>query len=137
MKPKVIEAKIADLHPYDNNPRVNEEAVPAIVKSIEEFGFIGTAVITVLLFIIVYRCFDNARSLSHNAFGELMCIGVGAMLLFHITENIGMCLGLMPITGIPLPFISYGGSSMITTFVALGILQSVSGMKGEVTDEIE
>lgn len=91
----------------------------------EEFGLLGTVFVTVILFIIVYRCFDNAQSLSHDAFGEHICIGVGAMFLFHIIENIGMCIGLMPITGIPLPFISYGGSNLVTCFIAAGLVQSI------------
>ena len=91
----------------------------------EELGIFGTLFVTALLFIIVYRIFDNARSCSHDRFAELMCIGVGAMMLFHIVENIGMCLGLLPITGIPLPFISYGGSNLVTCFIAVGIVQSI------------
>ncbi len=91
----------------------------------EEFGLIGTIIITVILFIIVYRCFMIAKSCSHDTFGELICIGVGAMMFFHVVENIGMCLGLLPITGIPLPFISYGGSNLVTCFVAIGLVQSI------------
>ncbi len=91
----------------------------------EEFGLIGTIIVTTLLFIIIYRCFDNARSCSHDPFGELICVGVGAMLFFHTLENIGMCIGLLPITGIPLPFISYGGSNLVTCFCAIGLVQNV------------
>ena len=92
----------------------------------EEFGFLGTFFVTALLFLIIYRCFDNARSVSQSdPFGESLCIGVGAMLFFHVLENIGMCIGLMPITGIPLPFISYGGSNLVTCFAAIGLVQSV------------
>ncbi len=91
----------------------------------EEFGLLGTVLITVILFIIIYRCFINAKSCSHDTYGELICIGVGAMMFFHVFENIGMCLGLMPITGIPLPFISYGGSNLVTSFIAIGLVQSV------------
>ncbi len=91
----------------------------------EELGIIGAAIVTIILFTIIYRCFANAKSCSHDSFGELICVGVGAMMFFHIFENIGMCIGLMPITGIPLPFISYGGSSLITCFAAIGLIQSV------------
>lgn len=91
----------------------------------EELGLLGAVVITILLFIIIYRCFANAKNCSHDSFGELLCIGVGAMMFFHVLENIGMCLGLMPITGIPLPFISYGGSNLVTCFAAIGLVQSV------------
>lgn len=91
----------------------------------EELGIFGAAVLTAILFIIIYRCFDNAKSCSHDTFGELMCVGVGAMMFFHVVENIGMCLGLLPITGIPLPFVSYGGSNLVTCFAAVGLVQSI------------
>lgn len=91
----------------------------------EELGLAGTLFTVVLLFIIIYRCFDNARSFEHDSFGEIICVGVGAMLLFHTVENIGMCIGLLPITGIPLPFISYGGSNLVTSLCAVGLVQSV------------
>ena len=91
----------------------------------EEFGFLGCAVITVLLFLIIYRCFKDAMDSGHEPFGMFICVGVGAMMFFHTFENIGMCLGLMPITGIPLPFVSYGGSSMLTCCAAVGLVQSV------------
>ena len=91
----------------------------------EELGIIGALIAAVLLFIIIQRCFFSAKSCSHDTFGEHICIGVGAMLFSHVIENIGMCLGLMPITGIPLPFMSYGGSSLVTCFAAVGLVQSV------------
>ena len=91
----------------------------------EEFGLIGAIFIAALLLLIVYRCFDNAKSCSHDTFGEMICIGVGSMMFFHVLENIGMCLGLLPITGIPLPFISYGGSNLVTCFIAVGLVQNV------------
>lgn len=91
----------------------------------EELGLIGALFIAILLLLIVYRCFDNARSCAHDPFGEMICIGVGSMMFFHVFENIGMCLGLMPITGIPLPFISYGGSNLVTCFIAVGLVQNV------------
>lgn len=91
----------------------------------EEFGLIGATFVTALLLVIVYRCFDNAKSCSHDTFGEMICIGVGSMMFFHVIENIGMCLGLLPITGIPLPFISYGGSNLLTCFIAIGLVQNV------------
>ncbi len=91
----------------------------------EELGLLGALFTVVLLFVIIYRCFDNARSFKHDPFGEIICVGVGAMLLFHTMENIGMCIGLLPITGIPLPFISYGGSNLVTSLCAVGLVQSV------------
>ncbi len=91
----------------------------------EELGFIGVAVVLILLFVLIFRCFSVAKR-ADNLFGRYICIGVGAMLLFHTFENAGMCMGLLPVTGIPLPFISYGGSAMIADFIAVGLVQSVS-----------
>lgn len=91
----------------------------------EELGFMGAICVIALLFFIIYRIFINARR-ARDSFGEMLCTGAGAMLLFHTFENIGMCINLMPITGIPLPFFSYGGSNMITSFLAIGIVLSVS-----------
>ncbi len=91
----------------------------------EEFGFIGAIVVATVLIVIISRCFMVAAR-SQNKFGRFIATGVGAMLLFHTLENIGMCVGLMPVTGIPLPFFSYGGTSMLTNLVAIGLVLSVS-----------
>lgn len=100
----------------------------------EELGLIGCLAVAFLLFGIVLRCFYNARN-SKNNFGAYICVGVGCMLLAHIFENIGMCIGLMPVTGIPLPFFSYGGSSMITSLTAIGLVLSVRKKQNEITFE--
>lgn len=91
----------------------------------EEFGFIGACVVVAVLFVIIWRCFAVAAR-SNNGFGRYIAAGVGAMLLFHTFENIGMCIGLMPVTGIPLPFFSYGGTSAVTYLMAIGLVLSVS-----------
>lgn len=91
----------------------------------EEFGFIGAMILVLALFFLVYRCFKVAQK-ADNTFGRYICVGVGSMLLFHIFENVGMCIGLMPVTGIPLPFISYGGTSMLTNLIAIGLVLSVA-----------
>ncbi len=112
--------------PQTQNGYLPEKQTDFIYSVIgEEFGLIGALFVAALLLVIVYRCFDNARSCSHDTFGEMICIGVGSMLFFHVLENIGMCLGFMPITGIPLPFISYGGSNLVTCFIAVGLVQNV------------
>lgn len=90
----------------------------------EELGFVGAIVVVLVLFWIIYRCFKTAQR-AGDAFGRYLCVGVGAMFLFHVFENVGMCIGLMPVTGIPLPFISYGGTSLITNFIAIGLVMSV------------
>ena len=91
----------------------------------EELGFIGAAFIILLYGILLVR----AIAISYNAkdsYGSFLVIGISAMWLFHIFENIGMSIGIMPITGIPLPFLSYGGSSMLTNMLAVGLILSVN-----------
>lgn len=91
----------------------------------EEFGFIGAALVAAALFVIIWRCFKTAQK-ADNPFGRYICVGVASMLLFHAFENMGMCIGLMPVTGIPLPFVSYGGTSMVVNLIAIGLVMSVS-----------
>jgi len=91
----------------------------------EELGFLGASLIILLYGLLLLRSVVisyNARELN----GTLIVAGITAMWLFHIYENIGMCIGLMPITGIPLPFLSYGGSSMITNMIGVGLILSVN-----------
>lgn len=91
----------------------------------EEFGFIGAMLVILLLFLIIARCI-KAASEADDLFGKYICVGISAMLIFHTFENVGMCIGLMPVTGIPLPFISYGGTSLLTNMIAMGIVLSVT-----------
>lgn len=91
----------------------------------EELGFIGCALIVVLLAAIIIRCLMVARR-AKTLMGSLICVGIAAMLAFQMIENIGMCIFVMPVIGLTLPFFSYGGSSLITVFAAMGI---VSGVK--------
>lgn len=90
----------------------------------EEFGFIGSMIILALFIFIIVRCIMTAMN-SKDDFGSFLCVGVAAMYTYHVFENIGMCIGLMPITGIPLPFFSYGGSSIIVSLIAIGLVISV------------
>ncbi len=90
----------------------------------EEFGFIGTTIIILLLALLIIRCITIGKQ-SKDDTGFFMCIGIAAMFAFHTFENIFMCIGLMPVTGIPLPFLSYGGSSILTNFLAIGLVLSV------------
>jgi rod shape determining protein RodA len=90
----------------------------------EELGFLGSAAILVLYLIILMRAFAIARR-TNDPYGRLVATGVTAWFAFQIFENIGMTLGLMPMTGVPLPFISYGGSSMFATLIGFGLLQNV------------
>lgn len=102
----------------------------------EEMGVLGGMAIIMLFFVLVYRGFKIALS-STNEFNKAVCVGLSVMLGVQTFIIVGGVIKLIPLTGITLPFISYGGSSMISTFIVLGILQAISGMKGEVTDEIE
>jgi rod shape determining protein RodA len=90
----------------------------------EELGFIGSSLILVLYFLLFIRAFSICRR-SSDLFGRLVCIGVIAWFAFQTFENIGMTMGLMPMTGVPLPFLSYGGSSMFANLIGVGLLQNV------------
>lgn len=90
----------------------------------EELGLLGCLLILALSAVIITRLFMGAERIKKDS-GAFMLAGIGAMFLFQNFENIGMCIGLMPVTGIPLPFFSYGGSSMITSFAAIGVAQSI------------
>ncbi|MGE5676783.1 MAG: rod shape-determining protein RodA [Pseudomonadota bacterium] len=96
----------------------------------EELGLIGTLGILILFLWLVLRCLHIAR-VSKDDYGMLICVGIMAMFLFHVLENIGMTIGLMPVTGIPLPFVSYGGSSLLTNMAAVGLVLNV-GMRRQV-----
>jgi rod shape determining protein RodA len=90
----------------------------------ERFGFVGAAFVLSLYALLIWRAL-RIVTLSKNLYGTLVAGGIAAMLMFQVFVNVGMSLGIMPITGIPLPLMSYGGSSVLATFLAVGILQSV------------
>jgi rod shape determining protein RodA len=90
----------------------------------EETGFIGSGLILALFGLFFWRAFLIAQR-TNDLFGRLVCVGVIGWFAFQTFENIGMAMGLMPMTGVPLPFISYGGSSMFATLVGFGLLQNV------------
>jgi rod shape determining protein RodA len=91
----------------------------------EEQGFIG-AVSTYVLFLILFFIGIRIASQSRDKVGALICVGVLAYLFCHVTINLGMVIGLLPIVGVPLPLLSYGGSSMLTTMLGLGLVSSVA-----------
>ncbi len=91
----------------------------------EEFGFAGCVALVVLLYLIVSRCFAVANK-SKDESGQLFGVGIGGMLLVQTFVNVGMNIGILPVTGIPLPFVSAGGSSVIAILFGLGILESVA-----------
>ena len=91
----------------------------------EEFGFIGTSLV-ILLFLFLLWQFLKIAEEARDRYGYLVVIGITAMFLFHVLENIGMTMGIMPITGIPLPFISYGGTFMMTSLTAVGLIININ-----------
>ncbi|MEW6622601.1 MAG: rod shape-determining protein RodA [Bacillota bacterium] len=91
----------------------------------EELGFIGAAILLLLYFMLIYRSI-NIMAEAKDMFGVLLVAGITSMLVFHILVNVGMAIGIMPITGLPLPLFSYGGSSMLANLMALGIIINVN-----------
>lgn len=89
-----------------------------------EFGFIGTALVILIFLFVVWRCIRAARMAS-DTFGALICYGVATMLTFQAMVNIGVNLNLMPATGLTLPFVSYGGSSLLSALIGIGLVESV------------
>ncbi|MBE3102046.1 MAG: FtsW/RodA/SpoVE family cell cycle protein, partial [Firmicutes bacterium] len=93
----------------------------------EALGFIGGITIIILFFILIMRTIRVATK-AKDTLGAMIAVGVASMILFHVFENIGMTMGIMPVTGIPLPFMSYGGSSMWTNMISFGLVLNV-GMR--------
>ncbi|OGO18961.1 MAG: hypothetical protein A2Z14_04915 [Chloroflexi bacterium RBG_16_48_8] len=90
----------------------------------EEFGFIGTIAFLLVLTLVIHRCLRAAR-IARDQYGALICYGVAVLLLFQSAFNVGMNLNLFPVSGIPLPFFSYGGSSLLTSLIGIGLVESV------------
>jgi len=91
----------------------------------EELGFIGSIFLLSMYFLLLYRCIKIALN-SKDLFGSLIVIGIVSMFTYHIIQNVGMAIGMMPITGIPLPMLSYGGSSMLANLIAIGLVLNVN-----------
>jgi rod shape determining protein RodA len=90
----------------------------------EQFGFVGSALVLGLYGVVCYRIWRIA-SIARDPFGSYVCIGVLAMFAFSVFENVGMAMGIMPVTGIPLLLLSSGGSSTITAFAGIGLVLNV------------
>jgi rod shape determining protein RodA len=90
----------------------------------EELGFVGATLMLGFLCFVIWQAV-NVAAHARETFGRLIAIGIVALMMIHTLENIGMNMGIMPVTGIPLPFISYGGSFTVTMLVAVGLLQSI------------
>src|SRR5215212_2836773 len=103
-------------------PEHHTDFVFAVVG--EEFGFAGAAIVLSLFALLIWRAL-RIMTMSKNLYGSLIAGGICAMLMFQVFVNVGMTIGIMPITGVPLPLMSYGGSSVLVTFLAVGLLQSI------------
>ncbi len=90
----------------------------------EEFGFIGAAVLLLLYLVVLWRGIQIALDAS-DMFGRLLAAGITSMLAFHVLVNVGMTMGIMPVTGIPLPLMSYGVSSLTTNLLSIAILLNI------------
>jgi rod shape determining protein RodA len=108
-----------------NVPEVETDFIFAAIS--EQWGFLGAALLLILYGFLIYKMISIART-SKDIFGSVICVGIVSYFLFAILQNIGMTIGLVPITGITLPLISYGGSSLLTTVVSVGLVINV-GMR--------
>ena len=94
----------------------------------EEMGFVIAGTVIILYVLLITKGIYVAKTAKDET-GALIAAGITGIFLFHVVENIGMVMGLLPITGVPLPFISYGGSSLITNFILVGILLNISSKR--------
>ncbi len=106
----------------NQHARLPEKYTDFIFATIcEEWGFIGAVVVLVIFSFLIWKILHDA-SWADNRFGYLVCVGISSMLMVQILINVGMCLGIMPVIGLTLPFISYGGTSVMTMYTALGMV---------------
>ena len=108
---------------YDFLPVQETDFIFAVL--VEEMGFVGGACLILLYFLLLYRMFSVAKN-AKDVYGTLVVTGIISMFLYQIVQNIGMTMGVMPVTGVTLPFMSYGGSSLIISMVAIGIVLGIS-----------
>ncbi len=108
---------------YETLPASHTDFIYATIC--EKFGFLGGALVLLIFAVMVVRVFHIAKTASRSDFGGLICVGVGAMLVVQFVLNIGMCFAVLPVIGITLPLLSCGGSSMLATYMMLGLLHNV------------
>lgn len=121
-----------DISPGYAGTHVPEIQTDCIFSALaEQYGFIGVLVLIGLYVMLISKMINIARNAS-DMFGSVICVGVVAYFLYAITQNIGMNIGILPITGITLPFISYGGSSLLTTVMAVGLVLNVGMRKQKI-----
>ncbi len=115
---------------YDYLPVQSSDFIFSVIS--EELGFVISATLVILYLVMILRIIKTAADARDN-FSSFVAIGVAGMFTFHFIENIGMTIGLLPITGVPLPFVSYGGSNMLTSGVAIGIILNISARKSQIS----
>jgi rod shape determining protein RodA len=103
-------------------PEPSDDFIFAVVG--ESYGFAGAALVLLLYALLIWRAL-RILTMAKNLYGALIAAGILGMLMFQVFVNVGMTIGIMPITGVPLPLMSYGGSSVLVTFIAIGLLQSI------------
>ncbi len=113
---------------YEFLPEAHTDFIFSVIG--EEFGFLGSVVVLSLFLLIIWRCLRIA-TLANSRFSSLLAVGLASMLTFHVFVNVGMTIGVMPVTGLPLPFLSYGGSSLLTNCLAVGLLLHVYACRHE------
>ena len=113
-----------DIGPLD----LGENARREMILTLEEMGFVVAATVIITYVVLITRAVFIAKTARDNL-GSYIAIGIAGIFLFHMTENIGMTMGLLPITGVPLPFVSYGGSSLLTNLMMIGLLLNISGRR--------
>ncbi len=109
-------------HAVGNLPEGYNDFIFSVIGS--SFGFIGSSILISIFFMLIYRMIHTALK-THDPFGSYIITGIIGMITFTIFENVGMTIQVMPITGVPLPFISYGGSSLLTNMMSIGIVLSI------------
>ncbi len=107
---------------YGFIPEHHTDFIFAVVG--EELGFLGAALLLVLFGLVVWRAYRIAR-MSRSPYGTLVAAGIAGVIVFQVFVNIGMTIGIMPVTGLPLPFVSFGSSSLVVFLMAIGLLESV------------
>lgn len=112
-----------------NTGQVPEQDTDFIFTAVgEQFGFVGAGVLLAVMALMIMRIWRTA-TLARDEFGTYVCVGVLAMFLFQIFENVGMTMGIMPITGLPLPFMSYGGSSTVANFLGIALVLNIGSRR--------
>ncbi len=113
---------------YEFLPAAHTDFIFSVIG--EELGFVGSVFVLSLFLFVIWRCL-YIGTVANNRFASLLAVGLGSMLTFHVFVNVGMTIGVMPVTGLPLPFLSYGGSSLLTNCLAVGLLLHIYAHRHE------